>query len=337
MFPTSSSVDLPEWDILPTTSIELSDRQIEQALELTRTVTDPTQQWQAYLNTLARLGVLEWLAERAPDIAVRFPSANPAQLQVGEIPLHLLTTGSFTGPTIDLPADAIAPRHVAPLYVLIEVLEEQAQVRVCGYLRPAQFPLPAELPIAQFTLDPDALLLDLRCPALIPSTPSPHPALNTALWLRDRLDALAQELAWVLLPPLTPALRSSISPFGTIAEALRARGRVLPPEARGAFRDFRLGTIDLCLWAIVWTLPDGWQLLLILSPQNQATLPNGLLLRVADDTHILSEQITQSYSGTNLYEEVEGDFDESFYVTIVTPAGLSVTLPPFCFDNRPSL
>ena len=329
--------ELPDWDTLPTASVELSDRQIQQALELTQTVADPTQQWPTYLSALARLGVQEWLAERAPDLMVRSSSANPAQLQVGDFSLHLLTTGSLLGPTIALPPDA-----TPLLYVLVEVLEEQAQVRVCGYLRPDSLPLPIEIPIAQFTLDPNTLLLNLRCsltpslsPAPTPSLPdSPQPLLNTALWLRDRLDDVAQELAWVLLPnPFTSAsaLRST-SPFGAIAAALEARGSSIPPEARGAFRDFRLGPINLCLWAIVWALPDGWRLLLILSSQTEATLPPGVTFRVADDIQVLSEQTTQIQSGPNLYAEVEGSFGESFHVTIATPAGISVTLPPFRFD-----
>ncbi|NJL42179.1 MAG: DUF1822 family protein, partial [Leptolyngbyaceae cyanobacterium SM1_4_3] len=64
---------------------------------------------------------------------------------------------------------------------------------------------------------------------------------NAGLWLRDQLDAVAQELSWVLMPPFNastaPAMRSVVEELETVASTLRNQGFAIPQEARGAYRD----------------------------------------------------------------------------------------------------
>ncbi len=178
--------------VLTSGSITLTPAQVTQAIELAHQASTEVEQWQTYLNSLALLGLQEWLAKRSPEIKIESdflqaedlrgaaPELNQtglsqavSQIQIARSRLHLLITDCLADPLVGVPKLDAADRP--DFYLLVEVLEELSEVRIQGYLPQAkfnlaqleaQFALPQAadlrfLPIQAFA-DPAGLLLQLR-------------------------------------------------------------------------------------------------------------------------------------------------------------------------------
>jgi hypothetical protein len=312
-------------------------------------------------------------------------SESICQLQVNEFNLYLIVTDSLYDTNISISRTAVESAQFIPhFYVLVEVLEELEQTTLRGYLRRDHLIHQQEsiglrresdttylLPIDWFEPDSDKLLLCLLCldPAAIPvlshqqstlrssplSSPvqqSNQPAINAGLWLKDQLDRVAQDLSWILLPPLslTPEFRAlrpacssaSLSPveqFNDAIAQLRNQGDMaIPSKARGVYRDLQWENVALRLYVVAWELPatdsvPEWTLLLILGAQPNATLPLGIKLQVRDEVQILEEPVLTDRSQDYLYARVIGTHNERFWVTIALAGGTALTLPPFTFDK----
>lgn len=183
------TADLLDWEPIHSDSIQLSADQIEQAIQQSQNILHPDQQWQVYLHQLALIGFEQWLTERAPDLTVNQDHCSILQpqyaniiesvcnLQVDQFRLCLIATGSLSDTLITLPRAIVElPGLMANFYVLVEVLEEQEQVRVYGHLRYDQLAHYRQstglianadqtysLPVDWFASDADNLLLNLRC------------------------------------------------------------------------------------------------------------------------------------------------------------------------------
>lgn len=164
-----------------------------------------------------------------------------------------------------------------------------------------------------------------------PNDPNSHP-INVGHWLTDRLDDVARQLGWMLLPPLAPvaALRSA-------QEELEMMGVQMPMEARGACEDLQLGNAALRLYVFAWMLSSSidsvqWTLLIVLGAQPQTNLPAGIRLKVRDQTQLLCEQVlTEAAKDSYLYAQVGGDISDRFWVIIDLPNRATISLPPFIF------
>lgn len=275
-------------------SISLTLEQVNLAANLSQTIaTHPRQQWQAYLNLLAKLGTIEWLQQRAPELLVKddlSPASNSSihQLDVNNFKLNIIVTDSDLNSEICVPRgyleDAVNP---VQFHVLVEVIEdlpvleeaeEQVNVAVLGYLTPTQLNqqnpiiLDEELALVStdwFELKPDLLLLYLRClkpeeithsQSLIEPKTSSKPILNVGDWLKNHLGQIAEELSWTLLPPLSYSsvfrdLRSPIELFSDAVTELRNQAQlVIPFEARTAYREFVWGDVAMRLYATTWQI-----------------------------------------------------------------------------------
>ncbi|MBD2183838.1 DUF1822 family protein [Aerosakkonema funiforme] len=172
-----------------------------------------------------------------------------------------------------------------------------------------------------------------------------RPALNVGLWLEDKMNELAEGLAWVLMPVFAPAgsaLRCSTQEFETIITELGSEGIEIPLQARGAYRELKLGDVDLRLYAVTWPFlsPENvpeWTLMLILGAYPGEVLPPGLKLGVSDSTGILVQRQTgQNSRDGYIYAQIAGTWDEKFLVSVTLKDRargkvVSVTLPPFAF------
>lgn len=272
-------------------SICLTLEQVNLAADRSQTLTThPRQQWQAYLNILARLGMIEWLRQRAPELSVEKDSIELSnssiyQLQVGNFRLNLMVTDSSQNSEVCVPRAILENSQAqSNFYVLIEVIEdvpvledaeEQVNVSVLGYLTQAQLnrqnPIILDEELALFSTDwfefkPDSLLLYLRCfePETVSSqqrlSEAVQPALNVGRWLKNQLGQIAEELSWTLLPPLSysSAFRDLRSPMELFADAvteLRNQAQlVIPLEARTAYREFVWGEIAMRLYVTTWQI-----------------------------------------------------------------------------------
>lgn len=173
-------------------------------------------------------------------------------------------------------------------------------------------------------------------------------ALNVSLWLekeKRKIDELAENLSWVLLPVLTPAgagLRCATEELDNIITELGNAGIEIPLQARGAYREISLGKHNLRLYAVVWPFLSEenlqeWTLMLVLGCASGVILPTDLKLRVSDSTGILVQRMTnQNNRDAYLYAQIAGNWNEKFLVTISLKdrdnnGVISVTLPPFTF------
>ncbi|MBW4549541.1 MAG: DUF1822 family protein [Aphanocapsa sp. GSE-SYN-MK-11-07L] len=178
-----------------------------------------------------------------------------------------------------------------------------------------------------------------------------HPArslqksvINAALWLEDRVDRVAQELSWVLLPALAlepAALRSPTQELEIILAQLQRTEVDIPAAARSAYQNLELAGSHLRLYAVTWpivaaeTVPR-WFLLLILAGQSGGTLAAGTKLLLSDRTGVLVERELSSDSPHQyIVGGVSGTWDETFRTTISLVNGASLTLPEFRFHPEP--
>ncbi|NJN10549.1 MAG: DUF1822 family protein [Richelia sp. RM2_1_2] len=160
-----------------------------------------------------------------------------------------------------------------------------------------------------------------------------QPLINVGLWLRDRIDAVASELGWMLMPSLAVSeLRSLEEEFEQIRSGLAKSGVQIPSTARGAYRDLESDRHLVRLYAIMWVLSEGankeWMLLIALGSQPQGQMPK-MTLEVRDQTELL---FTESLEDTNkgiLYAQVIGNWEERFWVTVTVDDDTVFEIPPF--------
>lgn len=159
--------------------------------------------------------------------------------------------------------------------------------------------------------------------------------LNVATWFQGHLDELAQQLAWVLLPPtMQPAaLRSTVTEWDLLVDNLTQSGLSLPETAACAYRDFAWEGSTLRLYAITWELVSvepEWVLLIVLGGQPNARLPIGSRLQVRDEHQMLVEQELTASDRMYLYAQVVGHQDEQFWVSVGSNTSM-LSFPAFAF------
>ncbi len=368
----NTTLDDTAWDDLePLTAetITLSEATIAEAAQAAQTLTNPEDQWSAFLQALALAGFDQWLGAGPghPTIEkIEYDQRRSPAWGVNRVVNHhrlcIVALGSLGEDRVTLPSAALWGDQAAHVYLLLEVQEEANQVRVVAGLGQEQLrahwsagpPVNAathDIPLTWFTLTPEQVLLYLSClkPAA-PLTPAPlgvsaTPArmitglMNVGRWLQDQLDEVATQWAWVLLPPLSPAplLRSATEELEKIVSALTKQGVTLPLGVRSAYTDLQLADFALRLYALVW--PCGtpevseWSLLVCLGPTPGQTLPAGITLRVGDgDQPIVEQTLAPQAEATFLYGQVLGAWSEQFWVEISLPDGPLLRLPPFGFQ-----
>ena len=128
--------------------IQLESKHFQQAAEIRETVVGETNQWQTYINALALIGFEEWLEERKPELQINRDKCSILQpeyaslinavcnLKVSDLNFCLIATCEPLDEIVAIPRAAIElPEFAAHFYVLIEVLEEQEQIIIRGFLR----------------------------------------------------------------------------------------------------------------------------------------------------------------------------------------------------------
>lgn len=183
-----------------------------------------------------------------------------------------------------------------------------------------------------------------------------QPVLNAGAWLRNELDAVAQSLGWMLLPPLAelrslpsppltptqdgPALPSAMTVLERIRRQLSRDGIALPAEARCIYQTLTLAETPLELYAMAWLVQDEggqpveWALLLVLKTVSAEAPRPALTLSVKDQTRLLVEHPLPAEGDRNsIYAQVAGTWDEVFQVTLTTGTGAVLCLPPFTFPR----
>lgn len=174
-------------------------------------------------------------------------------------------------------------------------------------------------------------------------------AINVKSWLSNELDELAQNLSWTLFPSLELApsgLRdleavnreSPAKEFTAIITQLRESGEDISPDARGAFRDFNIGTYALRVFVVAWEVEETegvpeWSLLVVLGVQPNNYLPQGLKMELKEGATVLDEKVVpEDTYDSYIYTQVIGELEEQFIVSISLANGEMITFPNFVFS-----
>lgn len=136
---------------------------------------NPNTSWQAYINTLALLGFELWLQKRLPSLVVARDTRGieiAGNLKVDKFKFCAIATGNLLDEIVNIPSQVIEnPEFSAHFYVLLEVLEEEEQVIIRGFLPHNQLvdiksniELPQhegcyQLPLSIFDIEPNHLLI----------------------------------------------------------------------------------------------------------------------------------------------------------------------------------
>ncbi|MDJ0708155.1 MAG: DUF1822 family protein [Leptolyngbyaceae cyanobacterium MO_188.B28] len=167
-------------------------------------------------------------------------------------------------------------------------------------------------------------------------------AINTAQWIRNELDELAQSLGWFSAQMATSGAFEfrTIDRFRAAIEELRYQGMEIPTHLSPMYQEIEWEGELFRLCAATWSLVTSaaapqWALLLILGTQMGNPLPDGLKLRVADLNRTLYEE--QSELDTEmLYARVDALQGDKLIATIVAPNGEALVSAPYRFEVNPS-
>jgi hypothetical protein len=280
-------------------SIFLTSEAIHQALDSSRSAAAPLQ-WQTYLRMLALKGFEAWLQQRSPEL--------DCQTMTHLLPRSILET---TAPDF---------------YVLVEVLEEQGRVEICGALSQVQLQRQdwealeqdseeVFLPLSWFELEPNQLLLYLRCLEPMAATqpqPVPSPVVNLSQWLEGQFDQLWNDIESLFAPPLVLQWRNR-------DHAACERVRIVDWESNSEPKSlaFRLAPESVAVVvSIALESKTQREIAVQIRPtKNRAYLPNDLAVRLLDGTRqeLSQAKATQSNS---IQFELSGQPGEQFYLEL---------------------
>jgi Protein of unknown function (DUF1822) len=139
--------------------------------------------WQTYLNTLALLAFEAWLADEITDIGIAKSHnkqviyqdmqqiAIAGSLQLGDYSFCVIATEHLLDEFVNIPQEIIGQLHLTPhFYVLLEVLEEEKEAIIRGFLPYNQLiqiqnnlQLPVhdgayQIPLSYFDIEPNHML-----------------------------------------------------------------------------------------------------------------------------------------------------------------------------------
>ncbi|HTL89320.1 MAG TPA: DUF1822 family protein [Leptolyngbya sp.] len=164
-----------EFRLLLPETIWLEPAQYEQAKRISEAEIDESHRWQSYLEALALLGFEAWLKQRLKNTIVDRTFDAQTQLcylQAKNFKIEVIASEHILDEMIYIPKNRIEqPDTIAPFYVAIEILEEQAEAIVRGFLshdrlmqycanQPEADCYP--IPIVQFDPEPDHLVAYCR-------------------------------------------------------------------------------------------------------------------------------------------------------------------------------
>ncbi|KAB8330108.1 DUF1822 family protein [Scytonema tolypothrichoides VB-61278] len=117
--------------------LELED--FDHAIDNSKLVRNEAQKWQTYLNTLAMIGCEKWLSTRIPQNPISQPKIfveDIYNLEVGDLKICPIAIEHVLDEVVTIPKYAIDQSELAAhFYVVVEVLEEEEQVILRGFLR----------------------------------------------------------------------------------------------------------------------------------------------------------------------------------------------------------
>lgn len=245
-------------------------------------------QWQIYLNALAQIGFKRYLKERKPNIKVhqdnRDMTDNTCYLTVDEFRICLIVADNFIDEYAVVPAQFVtSSQKAAHFYVLLEVLEEEQQLSIYGFLRydelvkHSQFLLADsyQLPLSLLDTELNNLLLYTR---FLSASAIKLPSVNNALVnLGKWVDKIFEEI-WISTESIWSEI-STNSEWGYVRKQNHknnfhiSQTKIIEPGLLSPNKSFAL-TVNL-------KIEDGERdVLLQVFPYQEKCLPFGLKLKI---------------------------------------------------------
>ncbi len=162
-------------------TIDLEPEDFQQATLLSYKFNNEAQKWQAYIKILGLFALKKWLSDRHLKLDNQIESLPPNQiislepisnLQVGGFKVCLLTNESIVNEGIEIPIQMIdSPDFAAHLYIVIQVLLEEEEAVIIGFIRHDEFKNQSlqkneignyQLSLPEFNSDSSHLILNLK-------------------------------------------------------------------------------------------------------------------------------------------------------------------------------
>ena len=131
-YSTDLSLLLPE-------VIWLELEHFQQASKISSKIDNEAQQWQTYINILARSALSQWLIESVPDKQVGVEpkvTESVSYIKLGDFKIAVIAKEHLLDEVVSISQTAIEQAELAAhFYVIVEVDEEQEQAVLRGFLR----------------------------------------------------------------------------------------------------------------------------------------------------------------------------------------------------------
>lgn len=203
--------------------IGLETEDFDQANRLSNRLSEESEKWQVYLNLLGILALEEWLKERVKNQTIKLnisPEKEEFIVNINQFTITCIVTENILSETVELAESKL--NHPTHFYVILEVLEEEAEAIIRGCLRYDELidylnNNPVELtadntyniPLAVFDTEPNHLLFytqHLEPSAIaLPVTEAPiHPLEESRAKLSQWLRGVLEE-TWITIDNLIDA------------------------------------------------------------------------------------------------------------------------------------
>lgn len=281
-----------EFDPWQSATVDLSEGDIDGAIQACQHLPQGHLQWQGYLQAIAVKGFAQWLAtsdlELFAEVTADAGLAAGVTCRIGAFRVYLIAQGSLSDGVIEIPQGTLeATDKAIHLYVLAMVQDETNQVTILGGLRrdrllvqQQQSALAAdgqgnyECPVAWFDSSPEQLLLWLTClnpetlmmatnrslaqPGQQQISPQAVKPINVGRWLNGQLDTVAKRLDWIFMPPLATAhgMMSDQSPAAQLENILAEiePSVMVPDSVKSAYTDCQTMGQPFRLYTLVWPI-----------------------------------------------------------------------------------
>ncbi|AFY57413.1 Protein of unknown function (DUF1822) [Rivularia sp. PCC 7116] len=347
---------------LPLEAIEIEPEDFQEASVNSNKITDEALRWQTYQNALALIGFERWLKQRKPELQVDKSQCSIFQpqstttinatynLKVNDLIVCLINRNDLTEEFIPVTKNTVYSAELAAhFYVLTEVLEEQEQVIINGFVRYDQlnnylksgnlqtsqneyYQLPLSLFESQLNqlllylgfLTPNAIPLPVAASSDIPYLEEAlgkagQSIVNLSHWLHGAFDTGWQAAETVLAPSFRTTLAFRFR--DARSQKTDATKSSLSGVKRGKLLNLGIEQAGKSLVLIVGfeaVEQNKFQVLVDIYPTTEQTyLPQNLQLMVLDETGKAVMQVQTRNTNKNIYLDFKGNPGERFSIKVI--------------------
>ncbi|HIK06897.1 MAG TPA: DUF1822 family protein [Trichormus sp. M33_DOE_039] len=315
--------------------ISLEPEDFDWAKNNSNYVNNEPQQWQAYLNSLALIGCETWLKENLPQQAVKKDLiANAAYLRIGNFKFCILATEHLLDEVVNIPQNLVSQSELtAHFYLIVEVIEEQEEIILRGFLRYDQLLVALnainfsttqdnfyEIPLSKFDPEPNHLLFYCLYtePAAIPLP------VVTQVFQQQSLEHMSKKKTklsqWLQheFDEMWQAIETLIDPNTSLVFSLRNTDKMI---RRGKLIDLgmQLGSEKIALLVnITREVENKLRVLIQLHPTGkQKFLPSNIKLSLLSETGTLLYEVSSRTQDNYIQlKSFKGEEGNSFSIEV---------------------